>query len=674
MATLSEWMNRLRYLGRRSRFEDDLDTEVRFHIESRTDELIASGLSPRAAEMAARAEFGSITRSAEDSRAAWQWRWLEDLAADLRYAFRAFGRSPGFAITAVVSLALGIGANAAIFNAIYTVLWKPLPISKPEELVAVSVRFSDGRLRSAPLAFLRQLRRADVFESISVNSVDGLSFSYDDRTERVLGEVVSPNYFDLLGVRPILGEPFTAGVRDGRWAPEAVLSYSFWQRRFGGDPSVIGRTIRLNTYPFTIVGVSPPGFFGLGRGTDYELRLPILPDGREIDQIAEIGARPDRDMGTIARLKPGSSVEVAESAAEAQFQEFSRLTSIRRYQDGARLQIKLAAAGKGDNGVLAQFHTPLFVLLVLAALVLLIACANVANMLLARASARARELAVRTSVGAGRFRLIRQMLAESLLLSLLAGAIAIVIGNWTGGALVHFLPQGHIAMVIDLSLDAHAVLFVFALSLAACVTFGLAPAIHATRGDLAGMLKTDSGASIGDLSRGGLRKALVVSQIAFSLVLLIAAGIFVRTIRNLRPTDYGAHPERVLLFTMKPQQEIYTPAQRRVLIAELVHSVSKVPGVQSAAVAENGPLGSRSASAIVEASGRAPVTADIDWVTPGFFKTIDLPLIAGADLPESDRAGSPSAVINESLARRLFPNENRFSARIRADPHFMRPS
>ena len=334
MATLGEWMNRLRYLGRRSRIDDDLEVELRFHIESRTAELIASGVPPRDAATRARVEFGSIARAVEDSRAAWQFRWIEDLAADLRYAFRTFRRSPGFAVTAVLSLALGIGANATIFNALYGILWKPLPVSKPEELVKISISFGNSGLRDVPtVAFVGQLRSAGVFEGVSVTSADGLSFSYDDRAERVLGEVVSGNYFDLLGVRSIVGQPFTPEVRSGRWAAEAVLSYSFWQRRFGGDPGVIGRTIRLNTYPFTIAGVSPPGFHGLERGTDIDVRIPILPDGRELAQIARIGARPDRGLFTIARLKPDSSLAQAEVSADGQLQEFLRTTTIQRFRD-----------------------------------------------------------------------------------------------------------------------------------------------------------------------------------------------------------------------------------------------------------------------------------------------------------------------------------------------------
>jgi predicted permease len=527
---------------------------------------------------------------------AWQFRWIEDLAGDLRYGFRTFRRSPGFALTAVVSLALGIGANAAIFNALYTLLWKPLPVSKPEELVSIRLSSNSG-LRDVPtVGFVRQLRSAGVFEGVSVTSADGLSFSYDDRAERVQGEVVSGNYFDVLGVRPIIGQPFTSEVRSGHWAAEVVLSYGFWQRRFGGDPGVIGRTIRLNTYPFTVAGVSPRGFHGLGRGTDIEVRIPILPDGRELAQIERIGARPDRNLITFARLKPDSSLAQAEVSADVQFKEYLRTTTNPRFRDRGIQHVKLVAVGKGDSGVLRQLHTPLYILFVLVALVLLIACANVANMLLARAAARARELAVRTSIGAGRFRLIRQMLAESLLLSLFAGALAVVIGNWVADALVHFLPQGTFVTVVDLRMDAVTVLFVLALSLVACVTFGLAPAIRTTRCNLAGMLKTDSGASIGDLSSGWFRRLLVVSQVAFSLVLLIAAGIFVRTMLNLWPTDYGAHPERVLLFTMKPQREIYTPVQRRALIAELVRRVSEIPGVEAAGVAEYGRSASVSAN------------------------------------------------------------------------------
>jgi len=667
VTTLTEWINRIKYFARRARFDRELDAEIQFHIESRAAELREAGLSPPDAIRKARREFGSTARAFEDSRAAWQFQWIEDVGSDLRYAVRAFRRSPGFTVTAVLSLALGLGANAAIFTALYTVLWKPLPISHPEELVAgkiVSVK--EGLNDAIPLSFVSQLRSASIFQSIAVTRADGLSFSYDDRAERVMGEVVSPGYFELLGVTQLLGQPFSPGVRNGQWAAEAVLSYNFWQRRFGGDPGIIGRAIRLNTYPFTIVGVSPPGFFGLERGTDCELRIPILPDGMEIPQIAQIGARPDRRLIAIARLKPGSGIAQAESAADTQLQAFLQSTPIQRFRDRGAQHVKLTPAGRGDNGVIRQFQTPLYILFVLVALVLLIACANVANMLLARGAARAREFAVRASIGAGRLRLIRQMLAESLLLALLAGTVAIGIGNWAAGTLVHFLPQGHVAIVLDLRPDASTMLFVLVLSMLACVAFGLAPAIHITRVNLAGMLKTDSGVSIGDRSGAGFRKSLVVMQVAFSLVLLIAAGVFTRTMLRLKPADFRESPERVLLFTMKPQMEIYSALQRRALIEEITRRVSEMPGVTAASIAEYGPLGSRTSEGSIEAERGHSVQAETDWVTAGFFDTIGMPRVAGRDFTPADRLGSQSvAIVNQSLARSLFGNANPLGQSIR---------
>jgi predicted permease len=587
-------------------------------------------------------------------------RPLQDLNADLRFATRTFRRSPTFTITAILSLALGIGANSAIFTALDTVLWKPLPVANPPSLVRlVAARGNDQELAGIPSGFIDQLRRANIFSDLATFSNDGLSFSYDGRAERIVGEFVSSNYFTFLGVSPILGQAFTPQVRSGHWAPEAVLSYRFWKRRFAGDPTVIGRTIHLNTYPFVIVGVSPPSFFDLEQGFEPELRLAILPEGQQLSQIEEIGNPPLRSWDTAARIKPGMSQAQLESLANSQFQEFLRTTPFQRIRNRRYRQIRVLAGDTGWPGQLEQFHAPLFVLLALVAAVLLIACANVANMLLARATARSRELAVRASLGAGRARLVRQMLAESVLLSLLGGAVGIAVAYAAEQLLIHFLPQGHISIVVDLHLDARALIFTFALSLATGLLFGLVPALQATRGLLAATLKTDSAASIGESSRTGFRGALVIAQVAFSLVLLIAAGLFARTLKNLRPTDYRVHPDHVLLFTIKPQQEIYNEQRKRILARELIRRVSAIPGVESAALAENGPLGSRSSGDSIAVPGGEAVQVAADLVTPGFFDSIGLGLIAGRDFSAADQPGSPwVAVINEALARTLFKNEN----------------
>ena len=666
MFPLTEWINRLRHLGSRRGFEGDLDDEIRFHIETRIGELMDSGLSRPDALARARREFGSIALVREESRAAWQFRWLQDFAADLRHGLRACRRSPAFTMTAVLSLALGIGGTSAIYTALDAVLWKPIPVEDPNRLVTLSIlRDSGAPETDLPAAFVSQLKKSSVFAGLTINTADGLSFAYDGRAERILGEVVSSDYFAALGVRPILGQGFTPDVQSGHWAPEAVLSYNFWKQRFAGDPTVIGRTIHLNTYPFTIVGVSPPSFFGLVRGTNYELRIPILPEGREIAQIQQISGDGKRWLNMAARLKPGATIAQAEAAADAQFQEFLRTTLIQQFKS-ARLHLHVSPMARGYDEYVHSFHTPLYVLLVLVALVLLIACTNVANMLLARAIARAREFAIRSSIGAGRFRLVRQMLAESVLLSILGGALGLAVANWAANVLFHFLPQGHISIAIDLHPDRRALLFTFVLSLLTGLLFGLVPAVEATAVTLAGTLKSDSTALAGGGHGARVRKILVTSQVAFSMLLLIAAGVFVRTLSDLRPTDYRNNPDRILLFTMKPQQEIYTDDRRRWLAAELIRRVSPLPGVQSAALAENGPLGSRTSSDEVQAPGHEPIRAGSDSVTPGFFDTVGIPRIAGRDFEAGDKAGSPLvAVVNQALARTLFSNQNPIGRAIR---------
>ena len=658
MTFWDNWANRVRHVGRRFRFDQELEVEIRFHIDTRVEELQRSGLSSDEARTQARREFGSVIRTREESREAWRFGWLEDLAADLRYGSRAFRRSPGFTLTAVLSLGLGIGASSAIFGALDAALWKPLPVADPGRLVELSLTRSDGRTDVPPSALIQHLRESDVFAGVVIASADGLSFALDDRAERIVGDMVSPNFFAVLGVSPILGQGFSADVQAGRWAPEAVLSYNFWRVRFGADPHVVGRVIRLNTRPFTVVGVSPPSFFGLTRGSDYELRIPILPDGQELPEIGELTGSEQKGRPTFARLKPGDTVVQAETRANASLQAFLSTTSIGRFRDAGFHHLRVLSAATGDAGDLRQFRAPLYVLLALVGVVFLIACVNVANLLLARGMARARELAIRASIGAGRERLVRQMLAESILLSLTGGALGLVIARGGGELLLSFLPHGHIRLLLDLRPDGRLLLFTFVLSVVVSVLFGLVPALHSTRGDLAATIKSDAPAAIGGRGTARFRKVLVSSQVAFSLVLLIASGVFVRTLADLRPPDYR-QPERVLLFTMKPQQEIYSAERRTALSAELIRTVTAIPGVQAAALAENGPLGSRTDHVRVETPGHVAVEAAADTVTRGFFDTIGVRLLSGRDFSSQDRPTSPLvAVVNQALTVALFEGRN----------------
>jgi predicted permease len=664
MAFLSEAIRRLAHLSRRREFEANLADEIRFHLESRVADLEAAGNSRGEALAQARRELGPVALVCEDSRSAWTFRWLQDVAADLRYTLRAFRRNPAFALTAVLSLALGIGGTTAIVSALDAVFWRPLPVADPDSLV----RFSISRDRRAPetdlpAAFLGRLRASGMFAGLIVTSDDGFSFAYDGRAERIVGEVVSPDYFGAVGVTPMLGQPFTAEVRNGQWAAEAVLSYAFWQQRFGGDPGVIGKTIRLNTYPFTIVGVTPPSFFGTVRGSNYELRVPILPDGRELAEMEEASGSPARWLGVRARLQPGVTPAQAESAADAAFQEFLRTTTIRRFQNAGLRHLRVVPDPRGDDEYTRTLQTPLDVLLVLVAILLLIACSNVANMMLARTTARAHEFAIRVSIGAGKLRLIRQALVESVTVSVIGGGVGVAVAYWGADVLFRFVPQGHMALILDLHPDRRVLLFALALSLVTGIVFGLAPAFEAGRGGAVCALK---GGAAGTGKGARMRRVLVASEVAFSLVLLVAAGIFVRTLEKLRPTGYRADPARIALFTIKPQQEIYSDDQRRELARELLRRVSALPGVQSAAIAENGPLSTRGGSDNVAGPDGKNIRADSDSASPGFFDTVGIPRIAGRDFDARDKAGASAVVIvNQTLARMLYPDRNPIGEKLR---------
>lgn len=655
------WINRLRNLVRPLKLERELDDEIRFHLDARVRDNKAEGMSEAEARRDAQKRFGNRTLLQEQTRDTDIFRWLHNLSQDLRYAFRGFRTNPGFTCTAVVSLALGIGANSAIFSALDAALWKPLPVADPQTLVNFSITRAQGDddETDLPAAFAHQLRDSGIFRSLIVSSSDGLSFSYNDGpAERVIGQIVSPDYFRALGVLPILGRDFSE-QQHGRWAAEAVLSYSFWRRRFGGDPGIIGRTIRLNTYPFTVVGIQPPSFFGVSRGSDYELRIPFLPDGQELKQIKEIDGLPARWLGTVARLKPGQTLAQAEAAADAQLQTFLQTTPIEEFREAGLHHLRLSPGARGDSERTLQFAKPLYVLMVLVGIVLLIACANVASMLLARATARSRELSIRASIGASRGRLLQQLLTEGLLLSFIGGGVGVLVAYSAASLIVGFIPDGHVSIVLDLHPDNRVLLFTFAIAALTGILSGLVPALQASKGMASAVLRSATTSLDGNRGNIGLRRILIISQVAFSLLLLVAADTFVHTLADLRPSDLHMNPNRVLVFTLKPQREIYSEQQRLEISEELVRRAAQIPGVQSTALAEYGPLGTRLGRSLITAPGGTSVRADTDQVTPGFFSTIGLPLLSGRDFTDRDTSTTaPVAVIDQGVAHALFPNQS----------------
>jgi predicted permease len=370
-----------------------------------------------------------------------------------------------------------------------------------------------------------------------------------------------------------------------------------------------------------------------------------------------ISGDPQQRLGPVARLKVGNTLAQAQGALDAQFQEFLRTTTDQRFRDSGVQAVRLVPGAWGFDDYVVAFHTPLIVLMVLAGIVLGTACFNVANMLLARGAARAGEFALRASLGAGRLRLARQTLAESVLLSLAGGALGLVLANWTAGALFGFLPQSNVRLAIDLHVDWRALVFTFSIALFTGILFGLLPAFQATSGGTANMLKSDTPTSTAG-RRARFRKILVMAQVAFSLALLIAAGMFVETVSKLRPSAYSVNAARVLLFTMKPQLEIYSDQRKLQISRELLQRVSDLPGVASVALAENGPLGARSDDCAVARPGRELIDASRDAVSPGFFDAVGIRRISGRDFNAQDKLGAPLvAIVNDSLVRLLYPNE-----------------
>lgn len=584
--------------------------------------------------------------------------FIETTAQDLRQGLRQWRKSPGFAFVAVLVLSIGIGANTAIFSTAHTILWSTLPVDNPGSLVRLAAVQQDGRENdSLPVVAVDELlRNSPVLADILTRTHDGLSFSVKgSRTERVIGEAVSPNYFKVLGVRPILGQGFSEDVLEGRWAAQVVLSYRFWQKEFQGDPQVLGKTVSLNGFPFTVVGVSPPNFYSLIVGFEPELRLPHMSPGHELGQINMVGGS---EAGMMARLKPGIGISEAEAAVNVEWRHLLEgNVQLQRRNDLAQ-GIRLHPGDKGWEG-LQQFREPIAVLLAMGGLVLLITSTNLAGMLLVRATARSRDFAVRAALGARRGRLVRQMVTESAVLALAAGLIGFAAMSNADRLLLHFLPQGNIPITLNLKPDPLVTWFTMCLVLLTIVLLGLIPALQATRLDLTASLKSDTAASIGAGRGIRIRKALVSSQVALSLLLLIVAGLLWKTLANLRTGDLFPEPNRVMLLTIKPQVELYSAARVRTLTRQIPGRLAGLPGVKSVGLAENGPLGTRSSRATVGNTQGQMINVAMDLVTPGYLGTIGLPFLMGQDFSRGDHDKSlPEVIINEALRRQLFGNED----------------
>jgi predicted permease len=607
---------------------------------------------------------------------------MGNFVQDLRYAARTFRKSPVFTLVAVLSLAFGIGANTAIFTLVDQVLLRLLPVKDPQQLVLLWGRgphygSNNGRYRLSYPMYTDFRDHNQVFSGMFCRWDTEMGVSSDGKTERVDGELVSGTYFEVLGVGAALGRVFNSDDdKAPSGAPYAVLSYRYWLSRYAASPDVIGKKILVNGYPLTIVGVSQAGFDGTDPGTAPQVRVPIMMKA-EMDSIGasfnyNFKSRRGRWVNVFGRMKPGVTREQAKAALqpyfhqmlemEVQEQAFAHAAPETR-QQFLTMWIDLLPASKGDSELRRQFSSALLVLTAIVGLVLLIACANVANLLIARATARQKEIAVRLALGASRWRIVSQLLIESLTLSVAGGLAGLLLAVWMDKTLLGFLPTGNSPLTISTAPDWRILSFNLAVSLVTGIIFGLVPALQSTRPRLAETLKDQVGSIAGGTSVG-LRKALVAAQVTLSLLLLIGAGLFIRSLRNLKNLDPGFHTNNLIEFAIGPERNGYAPERSLDFYRQLRDNLDAIPGVQSSALAVMPVLGGGEwdESMAIEGFAHKPTeTPDphMQFITPDFFKTMHIPILAGRDFRMTDGRDAPKVcIVNEKFAHRYFKDGN----------------
>jgi putative ABC transport system permease protein len=613
---------------------------------------------------------------------------------DLRYAIRTLRRAPGFAFIVVLTLGLGIGANTAIFSLMDQVLLRFLPVKDPRALVqldgpgAFSGRTFNDRTFSYPM-YVDMRDRNTVFDGLIARFPTSVTLTYRGQAERVDVEAISGNTFELLGVSPVLGRAITPDDdRTPGAHPVAVISYSYWQRRFAGSPTALNQIVNINSTPVTIVGVAPSGFAGVVATQVPDLFMPLMMKGQLTPTWNDLDNRRSRWVNVIGRLKPGLTNETAKAQLDVLYRQINEyeLQQVPAFAGGSALfkeryrakTLTLHPASRGLSGLRTGVSTPLFVLMAMVGLVLLIACANVANLLLTRATARQREIAVRLALGAGRRRLIRQTLTESLVLAGAGGIVGLVLSIWVGDVLVSVMPSEAVTRSLSTAPDVRVALFTAALSFATAIVFGLIPALQSARFELNRTLREEAGSVSAAGHQARFRKGLVVAQVALSMLLVAGAGLFARSLYNLKELDPGFRTNDLITFHVDPSLNGYDQTRIKRFYATLLEDLKRLPGMESVSLAQLAALTDSVSSRTVEVQGYQP-KPDEDmnpWtneVAPDYFRTLAMPLVMGREFDERDVAGAPRvAVVNESFAKYFFGNENpigrRFGWRSIKDP------
>lgn len=616
---------------------------------------------------------------------------MQSFWQDVRYGLRMLARNPGFSAIAVLTLALGIGANTAIFSLTDQVLLRRLPVAHPEQLVTLrspgpnpghtwSDTNDDSVMFSYPM--YRDLRDRNVaFSGLLARFPTAVSLSGQGTTELANAELVSGNYFEVLGVQPALGRVFNPGDETAPGAnPLVVLSFGYWTRHFGSDPGILGRQIIANGTSLTVVGVSRAGFTGIQLGQLPDLFIPITMKPEMTPNWNGLDDRSDHWIAMLGRMKPRFTASQSEAALAPLYKAIleseipARKIAAKIQQKFADRKILLDSAAHGRAVVQEGTREPLLILMAMVGLVLVIACVNLASLLVARGEARQREIAVRLTMGASRWRLVKQLLTESLLLSIAGGAAGIALAAWTLSALVGAIPQSEGISGLEAKLDYRVLAFAVVLSIITGVLFGLTPALRATRTDLQSTLK-DQGANVsGGKANVRLRKWLLVSQVALTVVLLAGAGFFTRSLLNLKNQDLGVRTDHVIAFSLAPSLNLYTPAQTVALTDRIREKIAALPGVQSVSASRMTVLAGDSAGSDMAAEGYVPQESEDthvkeNWVGQDYFAALGIPLLSGREFKSSDTATSPQvAIVSESIAKRFFGGRNPVGLHIAIGP------
>jgi predicted permease len=592
---------------------------------------------------------------------------------DLKYGARMLLRSPAFTIIAALSLALGIGANTAIFSLVNVVLLRPIPVTDAPGLASVFTtdQHNPGNLPLSHLNYKDLRDQNQVFDGLAAFGFAQVNWSTSGEAQQIAAQVVSGNYFSVLGTQPSLGRGFLP-EEDEKPTPVAVLSHAFWERELGSDPTIIGRTMTLNRTPFTVVGVAPRNFAGTLLGGGPALWVPMSMHAVVQPGFDWYDTRRGLFLFSFGRLKPGVTVEQANANMKTVFGALEQAFPVDNQGRGAGavslLDARLNPNGQGG----AQVVQISVILMTVVGIVLLIACANIANLLLARANKRRKEIAIRLALGAARVRLVRQLLTESILLSLIGASAGLLLAYWLTDALVAADLPLPVPIDDTLSIDGRVLGFTALLAIATGVLFGLVPALQASRADVVPVLKNETVPSSGGRGflRGNARQVLVVSQVALSLISLIAAGLFLRSLRDAQAIDTGFETAGVLVMNVNLGREGYTPERGQLFYEQVVERMAGVPGVQHAAVAQNAPLGGGFLRSVfpegMDTTAQNRLLVQVNSVSPRYFETLDIPLARGRAFNTSDVMGAPQVVvINETMAERFWPGEDAIGKRFK---------